>query len=105
LVGAHRALAKVLTEDAGAWWVTCFAVVSGHRRAGIGAALLKGAVEFAGAHGASAVEGHPVEVAALRADRVAGSAVFTGTMTMFSAAGFTEIGRTYPSRPVMRLRL
>lgn len=76
-VGANRALAKVLTEDSGAWWVTCFVVVSGHRRAGIGAALLKAAVEFAGEHGASAIEGHPVEVAALRADRVAGSAVFT----------------------------
>ena len=104
-VNANRALAKVLTEDPGVWWATCFAVDSGHRRSGVGSALLKAAVEFAREHGATAVEGHPVEVAALSAARVAGSAVFTGTMAMFTAAGFTEVARTYPSRPVMRLLL
>jgi GNAT superfamily N-acetyltransferase len=98
-------LAKVLTDDPGVWWVTCFAVDSHYRRAGVGSALLKAAVEFAREHGATAVEGHPVDVAGLQAARVAGSAVFTGTMAMFLAAGFTEIGRTYPTRPVMRLRL
>jgi hypothetical protein len=51
------------------------------------------------------VEGHPVDVASLRAANVSGAAVFTGTMAMFSAAGFTEVGRTYPTRPVMRLSL
>ncbi len=102
-VSGNRALAKVLTEDPGVWWVTCFAVDSRHRRSGVGSALLKAAVEFAGEHGATAVEGHPVDVAALSAARVGGAAIFTGTMAMFCAAGFTEVGRTYPSRPVMRL--
>jgi len=102
-VCGNRALARVLTEDPDVWWVTCFAVDSRHRRSGVGSALLKAAVEFAGGHGATAVEGHPVDVAALSAARVAGSAVFTGTMAMFCAAGFTEVARTYPSRPVMRL--
>jgi hypothetical protein len=58
-----------------------------------------------GPHGATTVEGHPVDVAALTAARVAGSAVFTGTLAMFSAAAFTEVARTYPTRPVMRLSL
>ena len=40
-----------------------------------------------------------------RWDDVAGSALFTGTLAMFKAAGFHEIGRTYPSRPVMRFDL
>jgi GNAT superfamily N-acetyltransferase len=93
----------VLTEDPGVWWITCFAVDSHHRRSGVGSALLKGAVEFARDHGATAVEGHPVDVARLSAARVGGSAVFTGTVAMFAAAGFTEVGRTYPSRPVMRV--
>jgi len=95
----------VLTDDPGAWWVTCFAVDSRYRRAGVGSALLKAAVEFARQHEATAVEGHPVDVASLKAERVAGAAVFTGTMAMFVAGGFTEIGRTYPTRPVMRLPL
>lgn len=102
-VSGNRALAKVLTEDPGAWWVTCFAVGSRHRRSGVRSALLKAAAEFAREHGATAVEGHPVDVAALSAARVSGPAIYTGTMAMFSAAGFSEIGRTYPTRPVMRL--
>ena len=85
--------------------MTCFAVDSRHRRSGVGSALLKAAVDFAREHGATAVEGHPVDVAALSAARVAGSAIFTGTVAMFSAAGFTEVARTYSTRPVMRLLL
>lgn len=85
------------------WWVTCFAVDTGNRRSGVGSALLKAAVEFARDHGATAVEGYPVDVAALRAARVGGSAIFTGTMAMFAAAGFAEVARRYPTRPVMRL--
>jgi GNAT superfamily N-acetyltransferase len=102
-VGANRTLAKLLTEDRGAWWVTCFAIDNRHRRSGVGSALLEAAVTFAGAHGATAVEGYPVDVAALRAARVSGSALYTGTMAMFVAAGFSEVARTVPTRPVMRL--
>lgn len=104
-VSENRALAKLLTEDPGAWWVTCFVVDSRHRRSGVGSALLKAAVVFAHGHGATAVEGHPVDVALLSTARVGGSAIFTGTVEMFSTAGFVEVGRTYPTRPVMRLPL
>jgi GNAT superfamily N-acetyltransferase len=105
-VRGNRALARVLNEeDVGIWWVTCFVVDSRHRRSGIGSALLQAAVEFARAHGATAVEGHPVDVAALKAARVSGSAIYTGTVPMFAAAGFVEVARTYPSRPVMRLSI
>ena len=86
----------------GAWWVVCFAVDQRHRGLGVATALLGAAVDQAGRHGATAVEGHPVDVDALEADRVSGSALFTGTMRTFLALGFAEIGRTYPSRPVMR---
>jgi len=98
----NRALSRVLTDDPGAWWVTCFVVDSRHRQSGVGTALLHAAVAFARDHGATALEGHPVDVTNLSAARVSGSAIFTGTMAMFSAAGFLEIGRTYPSRPVMK---
>jgi GNAT superfamily N-acetyltransferase len=105
LIAANRALAKVLVDDPGAWWVTCFAIHNRHRREGVGAALLLAAVGFARQHGASSVEGHPVDTDALRAEKVGGSALFTGTFAMFVRAGFTEVGRTYPSRPVMRLKI
>lgn len=103
-VRGNRALARVLSgNDAGVWWVTCFVVDSRHRRSGIGGALLQAAIAFARDHGATAVEGHPVDVAALKAARVSGSGLYTGTMAMFTAAGFAEVARTYPTRPVMRL--
>jgi len=58
-------------------------------------------VAHAEQHGATAVEGHPVDTDALKAERTSGSALFSGTMRLFVAAGFSEIGRTYPSRPVI----
>ena len=82
-----------------------FAVANRHRRSSVGSVLLEAAVEFAREHGATALEGHPVDVAALSAARVGGAAIFTGTVAMFSAAGFVEVARTAPSRPVMRLPL
>lgn len=98
----NRALARLL-DDAGdaSWWVSCFVVRPEHRGRGIGVALLRGATEWAFQHGASLVDGHPVDVDTLRGSP-APSAIFTGTVSMFERAGFSEIGRTYPSRPVMR---
>jgi GNAT superfamily N-acetyltransferase len=105
-VTGNKALSRVLTADnAGVWWVTCFAVGSNYRRSGVGLALLEAAVEFARQHGATAVEGHPVDVTALKAERAAPSALYTGTKAMFVAAGFAEVARTYPTRPVMRLSI
>jgi GNAT superfamily N-acetyltransferase len=104
-VTANGALRRVLSDDAGAWWVTCFAIDQRYRRMGVARTLLDAAVAHAHQHRATAVEGHPVDTDALLAERTSGSALFTGTMRLFLAAGFTEIGRTYPSRPVMRREL
>lgn len=104
-VQGNRALARLLPDDPGAWWITCFAVDGRHRGSGVASALLDAAVAFAQGHGATAVEGHPVDVAAWRGTRVSGAALFTGTMAMFVAAGFSEVGRTFPARPLMRRKL
>ena len=76
--------------------MTCFVVDSRYRRSGVGSALLKAAVVFAREHGATAVEGHPVDLPS--AARVGGSAIFTGTVAMFSAAGFAEVGHPSHAR-------
>lgn len=105
VVGTNRALRRVLPDDPGAWWVTCFAVSQSFRHQGVATALLGAAVEHARRQGATAVEGHPVDTDALRAGKVSGSALFTGTLATFLTAGFAEIARTARSRPVMRLEL
>jgi GNAT superfamily N-acetyltransferase len=102
LVERNRALRRILDDDPGVWWITCFVVDQRHRSLGVATALLEAAVAHAASHGATALEGHPVDIDALKAQRVSGSALYTGTMRTFVACGFHEIGRTYPSRPVMR---
>ncbi|MEJ7647642.1 MAG: GNAT family N-acetyltransferase [Nakamurella sp.] len=104
-VVGNRALQRILQPDPEAWWVTCFAIARAFRGRGVGTALLEAAVVFAREHGAAAVEGHPVDVENLAASSVGASALFTGTLAMFGRAGFTEIGRTYRTRPVMRRAL
>ena len=77
-VMANRALRRLLTDDAGAWWVTCFAIQRQYRNIGVARTLLDAAVVHARQHRATAVEGHPVDTDALQAERVSGSALFTG---------------------------
>jgi GNAT superfamily N-acetyltransferase len=104
-VATNRALQRILGDGSGVWWATCFAIRAEYRGSGVGTALLAGAVDHARRQGALALEGHPVDVSRLRAGKASGSALFTGTLRMFERLGFREIGRTYPSRPVMHLDL
>ncbi len=103
-IRGNRALQRILNEDDSAWWVTCFAIRRKYRGQGVGVALLMAAANHARENGASVLDGHPVDVERLKAT-ASPSALFTGTLTMFRAAGFREVGRTYPSRPVMRMKL
>lgn len=103
-VAAHAALARLVGERGAGrevWRTTCFVVKVGHRRQGVARALLAAAVDFAAEHGADVLEAHAVDVAA-RSARPAGASLYHGTVSMFRAAGFTEVGRTAPARPVMR---
>ena len=54
--------------------------------------------------GAHTLEGHPVDVAA-RGGKASSADLYHGTLSMFLAAGFEEVARTGPSRPVVRLAL
>lgn len=91
-------------DSEGVWRCTCFVVRVGHRRRGVARALLAGAVAFARGQGARILEGHPVDVAG-RGGRVPSANLYHGTLSMFADAGFVEVIRTRPDRPVVRLRL
>ncbi len=81
--------------------MSCFVVRREHPQERRRSPLLEAAVDWAAKHGASLHDGHPVDTHGL-AGTPSPSAVFTGTLGMFQRAGFTEIGRTYRTRPVMR---
>ena len=86
--------------DEKVWRTTCFVVKVGRRKRGVATALLAAAVDLAREHGATSVEGHPVDVDA-RTGKVGGSDLYHGVLSTFLAAGFIEVGRTAPSRPVV----
>ncbi|MEU0529252.1 GNAT family N-acetyltransferase [Amycolatopsis tolypomycina] len=78
-------------DDLAVWSVVCFVVRSSHRRAGVSAALLAGAVDYARSCGAPAVEGYPVDP---EGARISSSAAHVGTTSLFEAAGFERIRPT-----------
>jgi GNAT superfamily N-acetyltransferase len=85
-------------DDEPVWSIVCFYIDPRHRGRGIGAALLRAAVDHAAEHGAHIVEGYPVEPGA---GRVSAASAYTGVTAMFEQAGFREAARR-GRRPIMR---
>ena len=89
--------------DPGIWSLTCLVVRRPARRQGLSAALVGGAVDLARRNGGTVVEGYPVDVDAH--GRISAAALYHGPLSAFLRAGFTEIARPAPDRPVVRLPL
>lgn len=90
-------------EDDSVWSVTCFVVKTGARRRGVAAVLLGGAIELAQRGGASFIEGYPVDLA--RKSSATAAELYHGVLSTFLHAGFAEVSRPMPARPVVRLDL
>lgn len=90
-------------DDAAVWAVTCFVVRRPARRQGMAAALLGGAVDLARRGGARVVEGYPIDLAVR--PRTSSAELYHGPLQVFLRAGFTEVRRPQPARPVVRLLL
>jgi GNAT superfamily N-acetyltransferase len=92
------------------WAIPCFVVSTDARGRGVASALLAAAVEQARAGGASAVEGYPIDPAAMGGGRVRDAGAYVGTRSMFMRAGFRVAAATTSRsggapRVVMRLDL
>jgi GNAT superfamily N-acetyltransferase len=88
-------------DDAAVWSIICFVVPAEFRHQGVAAALLRGAVDYAARRGARIVESYPVD----RTTRGRDEDLWFGIKSMYDQAGFVEIARRKPRRPVMRLQL
>ena len=77
-------------DDVPVWSVICVVVRAGHRRTGVTSHMLEGAVEYAAANGAPAVEAYPVDPPG----RMDLTMAFVGTRAMFERAGFRVVGDT-----------
>jgi GNAT superfamily N-acetyltransferase len=82
------------------WSISCLFVARSHRRRGLSVALLRAASAHAGTRGARIVEGYPVIPST---KSLPDAFAWTGTLSAFRAAGFREVARGSPSRPIMRL--
>lgn len=88
--------------DEGVWSIVCFFVPKAHRRRGIARAMLDGAVDHAARHGASSVEAYPRDPAV---SEVSAAGLYVGELDWFLDAGFEEVERRKPARPIVRRRL
>lgn len=89
-------------DEAPVWSIVCFFVHRRWRRKGITVALLDAAAAYARKRGARQLEGYPV---APRAGKVPDVFAWTGLPGAFTKAGFQEVARRSPTRPIMRLSL
>ena len=83
------------------WSVVCFVVPPEHRHQGVAHALLQAAVAYARQRGARLLEAYPVD----KAERGADDWLWHGAKSMYDKAGFAEVARRRPERPVVRLAL
>ncbi len=89
-------------DDRPVWSVACLFVDRAWRGRGVATRMLDAAAAFAASRGATWLEGYPVDP---RGGRLAAAFAWTGIPEAFRRAGFSEVARRSPTRPIMRRRL
>jgi GNAT superfamily N-acetyltransferase len=85
-------------DDKPVWSIVCFFVDAKARGQGVSEALLKGAMDYARSQGATLLEAYPVDKQAPSHSDF----MWFGAKSMFDRAGFKEVARRKPTRPVVR---
>jgi len=88
-------------DDQPVWSIVCFVVPSQYRHQGVARALLDGAIAYATDCGARLLEAYPVD----KPGRSSDVAMWFGAKSMYDAAGFEEVARRKPHRPIVRLHI
>lgn len=83
------------------WSVVCFFTSLDARGEGVSEAMLAHAAEFARRSGARLLEAYPVD----KPGRDRDDSMWFGTKRMYDRAGFEEVARRKPARPVVRKAL
>jgi GNAT superfamily N-acetyltransferase len=96
LPGLERPWRLRRVDDVPAWSLSCLYVRKGWRRQGVATALTMEALRRPRRAGAPALEAYPFDAA------VSPSATGTGYASTFARAGFKEVARRAPPRPIMR---
>lgn len=83
------------------WSVVCFVVPPQHRHQGVATTLLRGAIAYARRRGVALLEAYPID----KQERGRDDWLWHGAKSMYDKAGFVEVARRRPQRPVVRLQL
>ena len=100
-VKLERSIVMKRVDDAKVWSIICFVVPGEHRGQGVAKELLAGAIAYARKRRVKLLEAYPVDKRGKSAD----DSLWFGTKSMYDAAGFVEVARRKPQRPVVRLPL
>lgn len=95
----RSAVMKAVDEEP-VWSVICFVVPSEQRGQGVAASLLKAAVAYAKKNGATIIEAYPID----KPTRSSDGFMWFGAKSMYDNAGFHEVARHKPHRPIVRLK-
>lgn len=87
-------------DDQPVWSIVCFVVPPEYRGQGVARALLDAAVAYAKKRGVGLLEAYPVD----RPGRSNDDSMWFGAKSMYDGAGFEEVARRKPQRPIVRIR-
>ena len=88
-------------DDQPVWSIVCFFVDRNARGRGLSQGMLEAAVDYARSRGARLVEAYPVD----KDQRGHPDDMFFGAKSIYDRAGFREVARRKPTRPVVRKSL
>ncbi len=83
------------------WSVSCLFINKLFRKMGVSTELISAATKYAQSQGAKIVEGYPVEPKTEK--DIPPAFAWTGIPKAFMYAGFKEVARRSPARPIMRI--
>jgi len=89
-------------DDEPVWSVVCFFVARSFRHRRVTVKLLRAAIKYVSEQGGKIVEGYPVEP---KKGQMPDAFAWTGLVSAFRKAGFVEVLRRSPTRPIMRYTL
>lgn len=94
---SSRVLKRV--DDKPVWSIVCLFIDREFRKKGVSVAILRAAIDYVKKKGGKIVEGYPIEP---KKGRWPDAFVWTGVTSAYLKAGFREVHRGSPSRPIMR---
>ncbi len=86
-------------DDKPIWSVVCLFVDRKFRKKGVSVAMLEAAIDYVKKKGGKIVEGYPIEP---KKGKWPDAFVWTGVPSAYLKAGFKEVHRGSPTRPIMR---